>query len=125
MPPNGSSSCWTSRLQNERYVLQLYITGMSPRSLAALTAIDTLCRELEGRYSLEVIDVSEHPQLAMDEQITAPPMLARKQPPSLGVSSGTQPIRKPIRNGCCSGSTCAPRRLEGDRDVARPPEAQR
>jgi len=68
--------------RKERYLLHLYITGTSPRSLAALTAIDTLCRELEGRCSLEVTDVSEHSPLAMDEQITTS-MLAWTLPPSL------------------------------------------
>jgi len=68
----------------QRYVLRLYITGTSPRSVHALTAIEALCREhLEGRYSLEVIDVYQHPHLAKDAQLTALPMLVRMLPPSL------------------------------------------
>jgi len=68
----------------QRYVLRLYITGSSPRSVHALTAIEALCREhLEGRYSLEVIDVYQHPHLAKNAQITALPMLVRRLPPSL------------------------------------------
>jgi circadian clock protein KaiB len=68
----------------QRYVLRLYITGASPRSRDALTAIEAICREhLQGRYSLEVIDVGQHPQLAKDAQITALPMLVRSLPPSI------------------------------------------
>ena len=74
----------------DRYVLRLYISGLSLRSREALTAIDTVCRtRLEGRYSLEVIDVYEHPQLARDEQITALPMLVRTLPP---------PVRRLVGN---------------------------
>jgi circadian clock protein KaiB len=68
----------------EHYVLRLYVTGMTPRSAAAIATIRTLCAEhLEGRYELEVIDIYQHPTLARDEQIIAAPTLVKKLPPPL------------------------------------------
>jgi circadian clock protein KaiB len=68
----------------ERYLLRLYITGMTPRSTRALTTIKTICEEhLRGRYDLEVIDIYQYPQLAAEEQIIAAPTLVKKLPPPL------------------------------------------
>ena len=68
----------------ERYVLRLYVTGMTPRSTKAFATIKALCEEhLQGRYDLEVIDIYQHPQLAKDEQIIAVPTLVKKLPAPL------------------------------------------
>ena len=68
----------------ERYVLRLYVTGMTPRSTEAFATIKALCEEhLQGRYDLEVIDIYQHPQLAKDEQIIAVPTLVKKLPAPL------------------------------------------
>jgi len=68
----------------ERYVLRLYVTGMTPRSTAAFASIKALCEEcLQGRYELEVIDIYQHPQLAIDEQIIAVPTLVKLLPAPL------------------------------------------
>ena len=68
----------------ERYVLRLYVTGMTPRSTSAFATIKALCEErLQGRYELEVIDIYQHPQLAIDEQIIAVPTLVKKLPAPL------------------------------------------
>ena len=68
----------------ERYVLRLYVTGMTPRSTEAFASIKALCEErLQGRYELEVIDIYQHPQLAIDEQIIAVPTLVKKLPAPL------------------------------------------
>ena len=65
----------------ERYVLRLYVTGMTQRSTEALASIKAICEEyLQGRYDLEVIDIYQHPQLAKDEQIIAVPTLIKKLP---------------------------------------------
>jgi circadian clock protein KaiB len=66
---------------SHRYVLRLYVTGMTPRSTQAVTAIKAICEEhLRGRYDLEVIDIYKHPTLAKDEQIVAAPTLVKKLP---------------------------------------------
>ena len=64
-----------------RYLLRLYITGSTPRSIRALSNIRRICGEyLEGRYDLEVIDIAEHPTLAEGEQIIAAPTLIKHLP---------------------------------------------
>ncbi len=69
---------------DEHYVLRLYVTGMSPRSTEAFASIKAICDErLQGRYELEVIDIYQHPQLAIDEQIIAVPTLVKKLPAPL------------------------------------------
>ena len=61
--------------------LRLYVAGQTPKSLAAFTNLKRLCEEhLKGRYTIEVIDLVENPQLAKDDQILALPTLVRKLP---------------------------------------------
>lgn len=63
------------------YVLRLYVAGMTPRSTRAITNIRAICDEyLNGRYSLEVIDIYKRPSLADGEQIIAAPTLLKKLP---------------------------------------------
>jgi circadian clock protein KaiB len=76
--------------QTERYVLRLYVTGLTPRSTEAVEAIKEICEEhLQGRYELEVIDIYQQPALARDEQIIAAPTLVKKLP---------HPLRRLIGN---------------------------
>lgn len=64
-----------------RYVLRLYVTGMTARSARAVENLRAICDEyLAGRYDLEVIDVYQRPFLAKDEQIFAAPTLVKKLP---------------------------------------------
>jgi circadian clock protein KaiB len=71
MPKSGS----------DKYLLRLYITGSTSRSVTALTNLKKICEEyLEGRYELEVIDLYRMPALAKDEQIIAAPTLIKKLP---------------------------------------------
>ena len=63
------------------YLLRLYVTGMTPRSTEALAAIRGICEErLQGRYTLEVIDIYQHPERAGEEQLIAAPTLVKKLP---------------------------------------------
>jgi circadian clock protein KaiB len=65
----------------ERYVLRLYVTGMTPRSAQAIKNLQTICDEfLAGRYDLDVIDIYQQPVLTKGEQIIAAPTLIRKLP---------------------------------------------
>jgi circadian clock protein KaiB len=67
--------------KNERFVLRLYITGMTPRSTRAISAVRSVCEELlQGRYDLEIIDVYQQPALIRNEQIFATPTLVKKGP---------------------------------------------
>lgn len=65
----------------EEYVLQLFLTGMSPRSTAALSRLKAICEEfLPGRYRLDVVDIYDNPQATHDLQIIALPTLIRLRP---------------------------------------------
>jgi circadian clock protein KaiB len=65
----------------DKYVLRLYVTGMTPRSQQAIAAIKTICeKHLKGRYDLEVIDIYQNPILAKDQQIVAVPTLVKQLP---------------------------------------------
>jgi circadian clock protein KaiB len=70
--------------ETDRYVLRLYLTGMTPRSMEALATLKAICEEhLHGRYTLEVIDIYQNPNLAKDEQIIAVPTLIKALPEPL------------------------------------------
>ena len=67
--------------KEERYILRLYITGMTPQSVRAIDNVKKICEEhLHGRYELEVVDLYQQPQLAKGEQIIAAPTLIKKLP---------------------------------------------
>ena len=71
---------------NEIWQLRLYVAGQTPRSLTAFANLKRICEEhLAGRYSIEVVDLLQHPQLAAGDEILAIPTLVRKLP---------QPLRK-------------------------------
>ncbi len=68
----------------ERYVLRLYVTGLTPRSIAAIETTKRTCEEhLAGRYQLDVIDLTKHPALAAGEQVIAAPTLIKELPEPL------------------------------------------
>jgi len=68
-------------LHKDKYILRLFITGTTTKSVLALTNLKKICEEyLEGRYELEVIDLYQNPGLARDEQIIAAPTLIKKLP---------------------------------------------
>jgi circadian clock protein KaiB len=65
----------------ERYILKLYVAGMTSRSTRAVENVRTFCeKHLEGRYDLQVIDVYQQPALARTEQLIAAPTLIKKLP---------------------------------------------
>jgi len=81
----------------EKYILRLYIAGMTPKSQRAITNIKKICEEfLKGQYNLEVIDLYQTPQLAKGDQIIAAPTLIKKLPLPLrriiGDMSGTEQV---------------------------------
>jgi circadian clock protein KaiB len=70
-----------SDLNKDKYLLRLYITGSTSRSILALTNLKKICEEnLEGRYELEVIDLYQKPSLAKGDQIIAAPTLIKQLP---------------------------------------------
>lgn len=72
----------------KEYELRLYVAGKTVKSAAALRNLQRYCEEhLKGKYTLEVIDLIENPQLAEGDQILAIPTLVRRVP---------EPIRRII-----------------------------
>jgi circadian clock protein KaiB len=67
-----------------RFVLRLYVSGMTPRSRAAIDNIHQLCeKHLAGRYDLAIIDIYQQPDLAKDGQVIAAPTLVKTLPTPL------------------------------------------
>jgi circadian clock protein KaiB len=69
------------KAKEEKYILRLYVTGVTPRSTKAILNVKKMCEEyLQGRYELQVIDIYQQPKLAQGEQIIAAPTLIKKLP---------------------------------------------
>jgi circadian clock protein KaiB len=60
--------------------LRLYVAGQTPKSMAALSNLRSICEDHLHNYELEVIDLLKQPQLARGDQILAIPTLVRKLP---------------------------------------------
>ncbi len=66
------------------FYLRLFVTGSTSRSQQAIRNIRQICEEhLQGRYELEVIDLSQDPDQAREHQILAVPTLLKDLPPPL------------------------------------------
>lgn len=66
---------------DEHWELRLYVAGHTDKSIRAIKNLTRICNEhLDGRYSIEVIDLLERPQLAEGDQILAIPTLVRRLP---------------------------------------------
>lgn len=71
-----------------KYVLRLFVSGMTPRSIRAIENIKRICEErLKSRYELEVVDIYQRPDLIKGEQLVTAPTLIKKLP---------EPLRKMI-----------------------------
>ncbi|WP_271253707.1 circadian clock KaiB family protein [Pseudanabaena sp. Chao 1811] len=78
----------TDLSQPETWQLRLYVAGQTPKSLVAFANLKNICEEyLHGQYSIEIIDLTKQPQLAIQDSIVALPTLVRKLP---------EPIKKII-----------------------------
>ena len=62
-------------------VFCLYLAGNTPVSARAVVNTRRFCEEhLEGRYELEIVDISLHPDRVREAQIIAAPTLVKKLP---------------------------------------------
>ena len=86
--------------ETQKYLLRLYVSGTTPRSLTAVSNIKKICEEhLQGRYDLEVVDIYQQPTLAKGEQIIAAPTLIKKLPLPLRKFIGDMADRERILVG--------------------------
>ena len=67
-----------------KYLLRLYVTGTTGRSVRAIQNVRRICEEhLKGMYDLEVIDIYKNLPLARGDQIIAAPTLIKRLPAPL------------------------------------------
>ena len=67
--------------ESDKWVLRLYVAGQTPKALTAFSNLKKICEEqLNGKYSIEVIDLLKNPHLGSEYQILALPTLVRKLP---------------------------------------------
>ena len=80
-PPTLAEVTATGTADPRKWELRLYVAGRTPKSVAALENLKRLCEEhLPGQYTIEVVDLIAHPQLAKGDEIIAIPTLIRKLP---------------------------------------------
>jgi circadian clock protein KaiB len=67
-----------------KYVLRLYVTGTTGKSVHAIQNVRRICEEhLQGQYELEVVDIYKNLPLARGDQIIAAPTLIKRLPEPL------------------------------------------
>jgi circadian clock protein KaiB len=77
--PRGSSA--KKAFADKFWQLRLYVIDESPKSIAALANLRTICEgHLKGHYRITVIDLLKKPQLARGDQILATPTVVRLLP---------------------------------------------
>jgi circadian clock protein KaiB len=65
----------------DKLVLQLYVAGMSQKSMQAIENIKNLCDEhLGDLFELEIVDIYKHPEVAAEQQIVFSPSLIKRLP---------------------------------------------
>jgi len=72
------------------YEFRLYVAGNTPNSRQARVNLNALCRRhLNGRYRIEIIDVSQHPNRALADGIYMTPALLKLAPSPVCMIVGT------------------------------------
>jgi circadian clock protein KaiB len=72
------------------YNFRLYVAGQTPKSLAAIVNLKSVCeKHLPGAYNIEIVDVAKEPERAIEDQIMALPTLVRHLPEPLKRMIGT------------------------------------
>ncbi len=88
-------------ISKEKLLLQLYVSGMSPKSMEAIENIKRLCDEhLQDAFELEIIDIYKHPDAAAEQHIVFSPSLIKKLPlprkTLIGTLSDTEKVVKAL-----------------------------
>ena len=74
----------TGRKRRAQYLLRLYVTGTTGKSMRAIQNVRRICEEhLRGLYDLEVVDIYKNLPLARGDQIIAAPTLIKRLPEPL------------------------------------------
>ena len=87
-------------IATEKYMLKLYVTGMTPRSTRAITEVRSVCEQhLAGQYELEIIDVYQMPKRIMEDRIFAIPTLVKRKPTPMRLMVGDMSSRERLLAG--------------------------
>ena len=87
-------------IPTERYVLRLYVTGLTSRSTRAITSVREVCEQhLAGNYDLEIIDVYQSPARIIQDQVVAIPTLVKCMPPPTRLMVGDMSNRQRLLVG--------------------------
>jgi circadian clock protein KaiB len=77
-------------ITQDTLVLQLYVSGMSPKSMEAIENIKRLCEEhLNGAFELEILDIYKHPESLAEQHIVFSPSLIKQLPLPRKILIGT------------------------------------
>lgn len=78
---NMEDSLDTKGSESGVWLLRLYIAGQTPKSVRSIANLRKICEtHMKGKYSIEVVDLMEHPEVGREDQILAIPTLVRRLP---------------------------------------------
>jgi circadian clock protein KaiB len=84
-PPPSTKERFERALADARVedvALTLFVSGMTARSVRAVADLRRLAEDHLGpRCRLEVVDIPQQPERAVEEQVVAVPMLVKERPP--------------------------------------------
>jgi len=87
---NNALSAGTTVPSEECYNFRLYVAGQTPKSLTAITNLKAVCeKHLPGAYNIEIVDIAQNPERAIEDQIMALPTLVRRLPEPIKRVIGT------------------------------------
>jgi len=86
----------------DKLVLQLYVSGMSQKSMEAIENLKRLCDDHVSKddFELEIIDIYKNPAAAAEQHIVFSPSLIKKSPlpkkTLIGTLSDTEKVMKAL-----------------------------
>ncbi len=87
-------------IPSEKYILRLYVTGLTPRSSRAVKTVRSVCEEhLAGQYDLEIIDVYQMPERISEDDVLAIPTLVKHKPSPVRKIIGDMSNRERLLSG--------------------------
>ncbi|MBC7740660.1 MAG: hypothetical protein H7061_00585 [Bdellovibrionaceae bacterium] len=91
----------SSKLKAQTIVLELFVSGITPKSIRAIEVLKDICETyFANRYELKVVDIYREPQMAKQNEVFAVPTLIRRQPGPrkilIGDMTDTAPVFKAL-----------------------------
>lgn len=87
--------------EKQKLVLKVYVNGMTQAARTAIENLEEVCLEYRDQieYSIEVIDIRKHPELAEKDRIIATPTVIKQLPPPMRRIIGDLSEREPLLAG--------------------------